>query len=691
MADVILFKPKAELDAAGNMRGFIEACRNQLSVFGADLDFNENNWDVTSALGLKARGNKRVRITFRQLNDVATRNSGSMMAEPFRSFAKAYVRYSHGLRPTKIIQNRLVALRALEKALSENGATPDPVSIDTGIFNRAAQLAASSVSQTVAYRVGGQLELLAEFLMQNRLTIVPARWRNSLPRPTDTVRVGKEFDDRRREKLPSQSALDALPKIFRLATLPAEVIVSSIAAILCSAPDRISEVLLLAKDCEVRQRNSNYEAYGLRWWPAKGADPMIKWIVPSMSSVVQEAIAKIRSATEGARLIATWYEKNPHQIYLPEQLVRLRRKEWLSMGEVGEILGLTIRTAPLQWCKGHYLITRKEGRHTFVRFTDVERAVIDMLPIGFPILDQTSGLKFSEALLVVRKNELHEQRGTYRCMIEPVTTDQINNGLGSANRHGKRSIFERLGFAEQDGSPIRLTTHQFRHFLNTLAQAGGMSQLDIAKWSGRKDVRQNNAYDHMTSDQMLQKIREAVGDQKNMFGPLAELPKRVLIPRDEFARLKIPTAHTTDVGFCVHDYTMSPCQMHLDCINCEELVCVKGDVQKAANIKRRLAEANELLDRAERATQEGYMGGDRWMVHHQATVSRLAELNTILEDPTVPNGAVVQLSTPNMPSQIIQAADDREVLKLESKGAQKPGGVRVVKEKPAAKEICNDT
>ncbi len=148
MADVILFKPKAELDAAGNMRGFIEACRNQLSVFGADLDFDENNWDVTSALGLKARGNKRVRITFRQLNDVATRNSGSMMAEPFRSFAKAYVRYSHGLRPTKIIQNRLVALRALEKALSENGATPDPVSIDTGIFNRAAQLAASSVSQT---------------------------------------------------------------------------------------------------------------------------------------------------------------------------------------------------------------------------------------------------------------------------------------------------------------------------------------------------------------------------------------------------------------------------------------------------------------------------------------------------------------------------------------------------------------
>ncbi len=91
-----------------------------------------------------------------------------------------------------------------------------------------------------------------------------------------------------------------------------------------------------------------------------------------------------------------------------------------------------------------------------------------------------------------------------------------------------------------------------------------MSQLDIAKWSGRKDIRQNAAYDHVTPDQMLQKIRDAVGDETQMFGPLAELPKRALIPRDEFARLKVPTAHTTDLGFCIHDFTMSPCQLHME-------------------------------------------------------------------------------------------------------------------------------
>jgi hypothetical protein len=31
----------------------------------------------------------------------------------------------------------------------------------------------------------------------------------------------------------------------------------------------------------------------------------------------------------------------------------------------------------------------------------------------------------------------------------------------------------------------QLSSHQIRHYLNTLALAGGLGQLDVAKWSGR--------------------------------------------------------------------------------------------------------------------------------------------------------------------------------------------------------------
>lgn len=647
MSDVIVFRPKSELNASENLRGFIDSCRNKLTAFGPDLNFDENVWDITESLALKGHGNKRHRLVFSTL---ATTNDStpSALDEPFLSFSKAFVRYMQGLRPTKNVAFRLAALRALEAALKENGGIADPTKIDLFVLNRAAQLIADKYEDSTAYRIGGQLEMVAAFMSENSLTAVPARWHNFLKRPGDAVRVGKEFDQRREDKMPSFAALDALPKAFRLATEPGDVLFCSVAATLCAAPDRINEVLLLPNLCEVWQkaRPDSEQSYGLRWWPAKGAEPMVKWIVPSMVTVVQDAISKIRAVTEESRNIAKWYEENPGKLYLPEECQRFRTGDWLSMSDVKEIIGLASADYAIQCLKTLGLSVARVGKEKRVRYADFERAVISLLPQGFPYLNEAIGLKYSDALFVVRINELHAQRGTYRCMIEPVTINQINTGFGTRVQHGVPSIFTRLGFAEPDGSPIRVTTHQFRHYLNTLAQAGGMSQLDIAKWSGRKDIRQNAAYDHVTPDQMLQKIRDAVGDESQMFGPLAEIPKKVLIPRDEFARLRIPTAHTTDLGFCVHDYTMSPCQLHRDCIHCEDLVCVKGDEEKTIRLRQNLEEARELLRKAEDALAEGYAGGDRWLVHHQSTVERLSQLCSIMDDPDVPLGAVVQLAAP---------------------------------------------
>lgn len=661
MAEIVLFTPKAEFDAAANLRGLIDMCRSKLTVFGPDFPFQHDVWDVTDAVMTKGKGNKRERITFSNAATV-DKKVPAMMLEPFLSFAKAYVRYMHGMRPTKVIHNRVAALRALEAALSENGMTPDPVRIDSRVLNRAAQIIAERFGDAAAYRVGGQLEMVGAFLAENRLTAVPVRWRNPIKRPGSAVRVGKQFDERRAEKMPSSAALDALPRIFRAATEPAEVITASVAAILLAAPDRIGEVLTLPADCEVRERrNGKEDVYGLRWWPAKGAEPMVKWLVPSMATVVKEALQKIRSVTAEARRIAISYEQHPGQIYLAADVVHLRGQEWLSMMEVAGVLGLNERAAANAWCKAAAIKTEQReggGKRVYARFTDVESAVLGMLPSGFPVLDKETGLRYSEALFVVRRNELGAQRGTYRCMIESVGIGQINTGLGCRAEHGHESIFTRLGFTEPDGSHITLTSHQFRHYLNTLAQAGGLSQLDIAKWSGRRDIRQNEAYDHVTPGQILQKIRDAVGGDQ-MFGPLAELPKKLLIRRDEFARLVIPTAHTTDFGYCVHDYTASPCRLHMDCIHCQDLVCVKGDTEKAAMLRQRLEEAKRLVHKAEAAAGDGYSGSDRWLDHHRTAVDRLSQLCAILDDPKIPNGSVVQLATPKMPSRIEQAAGGR--------------------------------
>lgn len=647
MAELVLFQPKAELDAFENLRGFIDSCRTELTVFGADLPFDDNVWDITNSINLKGHGNKRHRLVFSSLETVND-NSPSSMAEPFLSFAKAYMRYMQGFRPVVGAGPRLTALRALDRSLRESFGDPNPVRTDMLTFNRAAQMIFDKYSATAAYRMGGQLEMLADFLSNNKLTTVPVRWRNFIKRPGDAIRVGKEFDDRRKDKMPSQAALDALPEIYLKAVEPVDVIVSSIAAMLCASPDRISELLTLPLDCEVMQRSSKtgIEAYGLRWWPAKGADPMIKWIVPSMVSVVQEAIAKIRKVTDESRRIARWYEDNPTSIYLVTECEHLRKQEWLTMSELGCILGVTDRTSPIEWCKANHIEGLKSSGIIYILFSDVEKTVLRMLPNNFPFINKEAGSKYSESLFVVRRNELGAQRCTYNCMIETITINQINTSLGSRVSSGFASIFTKHGFVEPDGGDIKITTHQFRHYLNTLAQAGGLSQLDIAKWSGRKDIRQNAAYDHVTPRQMIQKIRDAVGGESVMFGPLAELSKKTLIPRDEFARLVVPTAHTTELGYCIHDYTMSPCQIHMDCINCTDLICIKGDLEKERRLRIQLDEVQSLMLQAEQASKKQYFGSDRWLDHHKNTVARLTELLSIMDDPKVPVGAVIQLSPP---------------------------------------------
>ncbi len=100
MAEVIHFTPRSELEAGANVRDFIEVCRTKLTAFGADLCFDDNVWDVTEALGLKR--SKRERIVFSTWGSVNATNP-IPLSEPFLSFAKAYLRYQHGLRPTKSI------------------------------------------------------------------------------------------------------------------------------------------------------------------------------------------------------------------------------------------------------------------------------------------------------------------------------------------------------------------------------------------------------------------------------------------------------------------------------------------------------------------------------------------------------------------------------------------------------------
>lgn len=433
MAELITFHSKAEISAKDNLMAFIDVCRNELTVFGKDLLFDASIWDITAYISLKGFGNKKHRLVFSNF-ETSNLSTSLPMEEPFLSFSKAYIRYLQGIRPVKGVSNRIVALRALDLAMREAKLHEACVSkLNIQIFNRAAQLILEKYDASAAYRHGQQLEMISSFLSENRLITHPINWKNFIRRPHGPDKIGEEFDARRKEKMPSEASLNALPEIFLNASEPMDILVSSIAAILLSSPDRISEVLSLPLKCEFEQKTeaSKEVKYGIRWWPAKGAEPMIKWIIPSMTVVVKSAIEKIRDITEDARKIAKWYENFPDQIYLSKELEYLRTKTHLDLAEVALILGFSRKTSADNWCRNNKI--SKVG--SLIEFTKFEQAITKLLPAGFPVFDKETGLKFSEALFITRTNELDTKRSTFNCLISPVDMNQINTRLGSRVEH----------------------------------------------------------------------------------------------------------------------------------------------------------------------------------------------------------------------------------------------------------------
>lgn len=654
MSNLVLFTPRRTLDAEENVQAFIALCRSQLTIFGVDLPFDRIEWDISAAVVLKAKRNRTCAVF--STWESSTAANPVAMPEPYCSFAKAYFRYQHGYRPTKSFGGRIAALRALGGAWAERGGSSISETLDSGTFNRAAQLIKGRFTPAVAYRVAGQLELVAEFVDTNSLVAFPLQWRHSLSRPGDRNKVGKEFDDERQSKLPSPAALDALARAYRAAESPREIIGTAVAAILCSAPDRVNEVLRLPEACEIRrERGDAGIEYGLRFWPSKGADPMIKWLIPSMASVVIEAVASLRKCTAAAREVAAWYESNPGKLFLSTDFEDYRAREFIGLEELQGILfeGDEVRNASISWCRQYKVPVVTRNGKSSVRFADVEATILTLLPRGFPIMDPETGLRYSDALCVIRRFELNEQKRTYRGIVSMVSQADISDVLGGRTAHGVQSIFDRLGFSEVDGSPIRVRSHQFRHYLNTLAQAGGMSQLDLAKWSGRKDMLQNDAYDHVSDRDKLALLADLRGGMESGQS-LPDLRHVKLISRAQFAELQAASAHTSDYGYCLHDFAMAPCQLHMDCLNCNELVCIKGDGAREANIRLTRAETRTLLEEAQAAEVGQVYGANRWVEHQSKTLARLDQLCGIFDDPSVPKGAVIRLAPAEQASRLQQ-------------------------------------
>jgi hypothetical protein len=606
-------------------------------VFGTNLEWHSNYW--------KAAG-----VSFGNLDNTMPRlDPSKVMKQPFLDFAKAYFRYQQGHKPTGA-KLEMRALKCTERALDDCDEGPDVLRIHSGVLDRAAVLVRAHFRPGTAYHIGRELARLATFLSEKNMIPLCLDWKSPIARPTDTVRTGVKAREEREKKLPSTEALDALATIF--AEDPREsrdIFTTCTAAMLLCAPSRVSEVLALPADCEVWEtKRDGTRAYGWRFQPGKGGAPMIKWIPDAMACLAQEAIRRVRVMTVEARRIASWLENNPDMFYRHAACPDVAENEPLSIEQAAKAIGTPCNYSTKVELR-RFGLPDHDGGNTLAT---LNQWVHGRLPSSFPWFDKERGVRFSEALFCLREKQLRTDMPASVFMIWKPTNNVVNSDLGrvgGSDGYFQPSIFDRRNRNTPGQSPLKVTSHQFRHHLDTIAQRGGLSQSEVARWAGRTDMKQNRVYDHMSEFELVDMIRHN-DSTLTLDRPLAEIAENIAtqIPmtRQEFNTLTMPTAHVTDFGFCVHNFVMAPCQRFRDCLNCSEQICIKGD-KRLDRIRVRYAQIRQLKERAEEAIANGSAGADRWYEIQSLTETRLAALIAILEDPSIEDGAIIRLRNDN--------------------------------------------
>ena len=649
MPDVVLFQPGKGLRAEANLADFIRYAREDLAVFGAELDWDSPRWELRGVAKVSGR-QKTLRVAWGHPLKKSPNSVGDYAPlDPLNvDFFKAYLRYRYGLAPLMNPLHILSAVRHLDKALSRSGTSIADALCDD--FTVAAAACRSAYSRETAYRVGVQLQAIGRFLDDHELVAHPLAWTCHIRRPTHFHHLGVERDRRRDRKLPSQRAIAALGDAYRRARDPMDIIAASAYALLLATHSRISELHRLdAYDCEVETADNGERRYGLRWYPSKGGEPETRWVPTALVPLASEALQRLREATEPARELARKYiagepilpRDDPHDPHARDGYISMETLETVSnpqavlaalhrngfdvRAEYARELGVPVSTTARLYLRA-----------------PIEQGFRAELPKGFPLADAKSRLRYDRALLV-RTADMTPRSSSMFWRLSRITSDEIEGLMnGKPSEPGRREgLFHRFALVDDDGETVRITPHQLRHYMTTLANEGNLSQLDIARWAGRKDARHNRYYDHETAASLVSKAR-AVGE--DMFDRAITVTPRGPVTAEQLLEGTLPAVHLTKYGACLHDFAMSPCPFYRDCLNCVEHACVKGDERAERALRDRLAVMEKAVASAEDAAAAGDPSPEIWLSRKTLELARVRELVGLIDNDTIPAGAILRLN-----------------------------------------------
>lgn len=645
---VVVLPSSRQRDAVANLETMVTLARRDSQAFGVNLDYDSSIWTLSAKLRPSA-AHQTVRLYFTTHEGGTSKDMAGRtpLTEPFAAFLKAVVRLRQDAKP-KTPQNHAVMIRAgryLHDALAPEGYNPSMLLPKH--FDEAARLAGRREQPSSRYRIGLFLTELVTWTNRYGVAKVRIDFLNPFPRDgvTDT-RFGKHAEKRRARMMPSEQALDALARIANMVSEPADIVRMRCVELLVCGGWRINELLTLPADCEVwdpvflngepiaAPDGTQLHRYGIRYFAEKGGGPGIKWIPSAMVDVARRAIKDVLTETAAARTVAQWNAANPGRAWLPDGWRNLPSGTVLTTTDVEGIAAIQDGAT--------FMRTRGIGKVLNGRFvTTVAEFEAALLAQMGPVELAGREVPLHQFLFVMPLNWAHRQRGVVAPVVGLVQDQQVYDM--TVGRTGIPNVFERMGFLGADGKPLAVRSHQLRHWLNTLAQQGGISQMEIARWSGRRDTGHNAAYDHTSAVEMAANARNLLLKGK-VKGAVAEAHARLpLARREAFREAQFATAHTTDLGMCVNDWSLNPCMEHGSCAGCSQHLVVKGDQDQSRRAKQLLAEHEFLLAEAQAEASDGTYGASNFVAHHERMRDALRVVLDTHADPTIADGTLVQV------------------------------------------------
>lgn len=579
---VFIFRSKST-NIEDNIKDFISFCKNKLVVFSDDFNWDSNYWES--------------KYSFRKLG--VKRKKGvpqTIMDDGFLNFAKAYIIYHHALGNKKNLKDELAALKLIEMSLLQMTGKADVSDCNSRIFDNAIRIASENYHRNSVVKFGAALEKLSKFIIDKSFSkdsffdwVNPNKLTSemSMENIEDIVSSGGKLSD--------MKAMEALASIFAKEDhllSQRDIFTTSIFALLMCAPSRISEILALSADCEYLERDSTgVERYGLRFYSVKGYGADIKWIPTVMIPVAKKAINRLRKISHEARELAKWHECTELVSFKTPTTPDVDNNKLLTVVQVCNALGYEMYekefcTQKLKKMKINNNGDKFERNDFHYSLTTLWTKIHENKPDDFPYYDESHLVKYSNALCLLNDNQLHAINKIHKWKLyKPDYNFFIADLKKDMNASkGQKTIFERYGFYEVDNMPMAMHTHQPRHLLNTFARLGGMSDLNIAKWSGRENAIQNKYYNHVSKehmsffikttkvDKLLPANRSALGEKTNEeFNLNSVLHGAYLL---------------SDKGYCQHNYAIAPCASYPGLHNEERKKIIQDFIDKVIILSR---------------------------------------------------------------------------------------------------------